>query len=79
MCISSIDNSNLAIRLKEIVHSHAVAVASLFAFNLICAQLTVPVDVMTIFYECVDTALPFRTNGMSTQRPCNGHAVHLKR
>ena len=27
MCISSIDNINLAIRLKEIVHSHAVAVA----------------------------------------------------
>ena len=40
--------------------SFSSAVAGLFAFNLICAQFTVPVDAITVLLK---TALQFRRNG----------------
>ena len=45
-------------------------VAGLFAFNLICAQFTVPVDAITVLLK---TALPFRRNGTSGQLLFNVH------
>ena len=45
-----------------------MAVAGLFAFHLICAQFTVPVDAITVLLK---TVLPFCRNGTSFQRPCN--------
>ena len=49
-------------------YSFSSAVAGLFAFNLICAQFTVPIDAITVLLR---TALPFRRNGTSSERLCN--------
>ena len=57
-------------------YSFSSAVAGLFAFNLICTQFTVPVDAITVLLK---TALPFRRNGTSFERPCNLHKVVNKR
>ena len=49
--------------------SFSSAVARLFAFNLICAQFTVPVDTITVLLK---TALP----SVETVRPLNGSATY---
>ena len=48
----------------------------MFAFHLICTQFTVPVDAINVLLK---SALPFRRNGTSFQRPCNVREVVKKR
>ena len=60
---------------KQIVILLSPTVARLFAFNLICAQSTVPVDAITVLLK---RALPFCRNGMSAQRLFNVRKAVLK-